>query len=78
MFVLSLEPQSNFVLAGWQRMPMNDADLAANSFPLPIALTLVVGATKMMAQYDAILLFPLDKAGLAVKKGKDGIGPMHR
>jgi cation diffusion facilitator CzcD-associated flavoprotein CzcO len=69
-FVWSLEAQDKFVLAGWQMMPMNDADLAGSSFPVPIALTLLIGATQAMAQHDAKLLSGLEKAGLAVKKGK--------
>jgi len=77
MFVLSLEAQDKLVLAGWQMMPMEDADLAGNSFPLPIALTLLVGATQAMAQHDAKLLSGLEKAGLAVKRGEDGIGLLH-
>ena len=77
LFVWSLEAQDKFVLAGWQMMPMNDADLAGSSFPLPIALTLLVGATQAMAQHDAKLLSGLEKAGLAVKRGEDGIGVLH-
>lgn len=77
MFILSLEAQDKFVLAGWHMMPMNDADLAGSSFPLPIALTLLVGATQMMAQHDAKLLSGLEKAGLSVKRGEDGIGLLH-
>lgn len=77
LFVLSLEAQENFVLAGWKMMPIDDADLAANSFPFPIALTLLVGATHMMAQHDAKLLSGLEKNGLAVKRGEDGIGLLH-
>jgi cation diffusion facilitator CzcD-associated flavoprotein CzcO len=77
LFVFSLEAQDKFVLAGWKMMPMNDADLAGGSFPLPIALTLLVGATQAMAQHDAELLSGLEKAGLAVKRGEDGIGLLH-
>jgi cation diffusion facilitator CzcD-associated flavoprotein CzcO len=77
MFVLSLEAQDKFVLAGWQMMPIKDADLVGNSFPLPIALTLLVGATQAMAQFDAKLLSGLENAGLAIKRGEDGIGLLH-
>lgn len=77
MFILSLEAQDKFVLAGWHMMPMNDADLAGGSFPLPIALTLLVGATQMMAHHDAKLLSGLEKAGLSIKRGEDGIGLLH-
>lgn len=77
MFISSLEAQDKFVFAGWQTMPINDADLAGSSFPPPIALTLLVGATQMMAQHDAKLLSGLEKAGLSVKRGEDGIGILH-
>ena len=77
LFVVSLEAQENFVLAGWKMMPMNDADLVSSSFPLPIALTLLVGATYAMAQHDAELLSGLERAGLSVKRGEDGIGILH-
>ena len=77
LFVVSLEAQENFVLPGWKMMPMKDADLAGSSFPLPIALTLIVGATQAMAQQDKELLAGLEKAGLAVKRGEDGIGLLH-
>jgi cation diffusion facilitator CzcD-associated flavoprotein CzcO len=77
LFVVSPEANDNFVLAGWKMMPLDDADLAGNSFPLPIALTLIVGATQAMAQYDAELLSGMEKAGLAVKRGEDGIGLLH-
>ena len=77
LFVLSLEAQEKFVLAGWKMMPIDDADLVGNSFPLPIALTLLVGATHMMSQHDAKLLSGLEKAGLSVKRGEDGIGLLH-
>jgi hypothetical protein len=58
-------------------MPTPDADLVGSSFPVPIALTLLVGATQMMAQHDAELLSGLEKAGLAVKRGEDGVGILH-
>ncbi|KFY89265.1 hypothetical protein V498_06476 [Pseudogymnoascus sp. VKM F-4517 (FW-2822)] len=77
VFVLSLEAQDKFVFAGWNMMPTNDADLAGNSFPLPVALTLHVGVTQMMAQHDARLLSGLEKAGLSVKRGEDGTGLLH-
>jgi hypothetical protein len=77
MFVLTTEAQDKFVLAAWQMMPSNDADLAGSSFPLPIALTLIVGATQAMVQHDMRLLSGLEKAGLAVKRGEDGIGLLH-
>lgn len=77
MFVLSLAAQDRFVLAGWQMMPTKDADLVGNSFPLPIALKLIVGATQAMAKFDAELLSGLENAGLAVKRGEDGIGLLH-
>lgn len=77
LFVFSLEAQEKFVLAGWKMMPIDDADLAGNSLPFPIALTLVLGATHMMAQHDADLLSGMEKAGLAVKRGEDGIGLLH-
>ncbi|KFX91454.1 hypothetical protein O988_07743 [Pseudogymnoascus sp. VKM F-3808] len=76
-FVLSLEAQDKFVLAGWNAMATADADLVGSSFPVPIALTLLVGATQMMAQHDAELLSGLEKAGLAVKRGEDGVGILH-
>lgn len=77
LFVFSLESQSNFVLAGWQMLPQSDADLVGSSFPVPIALTLLVGATQAMAQNDAKLLSEMEEAGLAVKRGEDGIGLLH-
>lgn len=77
MFVLSLEAQDRFVLAGWKMMSTSDADLAGNSFPFPIALSLTVGATQAMAYHDAELLTGLERAGLAVKRGEDGIGLLH-
>ena len=77
IFVLSTESQDKFVLAGWQHMPTKDADLVGSSFPFPIALTLIVGATHMMAQHDAELLSGLEKAGMAIKRGEDGIGLLH-
>ena len=77
LFVLSQEAQDKFVLAGWQLMPTKDADLVGGSFPFPIALTLIVGATQMMAQHDAELLSAMEKAGMAIKRGEDGIGLLH-
>ena len=77
LFVLSPEAQDKFVLSGWKLMPMTDADLVGCSFPLPIALTFILGATHMMAQHDAELLTRVEKAGLAVKRGEDGIGLLH-
>jgi cation diffusion facilitator CzcD-associated flavoprotein CzcO len=75
--VTMIQRSPTFVLAGWQMMPMNDADLAGSSFLLPIALTLLVGASQAMAQHDAKLLSGLEKAGLVVKRGEDGIGLLH-
>ncbi|TVY94431.1 putative indole-3-pyruvate monooxygenase [Lachnellula willkommii] len=76
-FVLSTEAQDNFVFAGWKMMPTRDADLVGTSFPQAIALTLIVGATQMMAQHDAALLAEMEKAGMAIKRGEDGIGLLH-
>ncbi|RDW62447.1 hypothetical protein BP6252_11880 [Coleophoma cylindrospora] len=77
LFVLSMDSQDKFILAGWQLMSVEDADLVGNSFPFPVALTMIVGATYMMAQHDAKLLSGLEKAGLALKRGEDGIGLLH-
>lgn len=77
LFVLSPEAQDKFLYTLWQQVPLQDADLLANSMPFPIALTLMVGATHMMAQHDAELLSGLEKVGLAVKRGEDGIGLLH-
>lgn len=76
-FVLSTEAQDNFVFAGWKMMPTKEADLVGTSFPQAIALTLIVGATQMMAQHDAALLAEMEKAGMAIKRGEDGIGLLH-
>jgi cation diffusion facilitator CzcD-associated flavoprotein CzcO len=77
LFVLSQEAQDKFVLAGWQLMPTKDADLVGGSFPFLIAMTLIVGATQMMAQHDAELLSAMEKSGMAIKRGEDGIGLLH-
>jgi cation diffusion facilitator CzcD-associated flavoprotein CzcO len=77
LFVLSQEAQDKFVLAGWQLMPTKDADLVGGSFPFPIAMTLIVGATQMMAQHDAELLSAMEKSGMAIKRREDGIGLLH-
>jgi cation diffusion facilitator CzcD-associated flavoprotein CzcO len=77
MFVLSTNALDKFVLAPWKLMPMEDADLVSTSLPFPIALTLMLGATYMMAQHDTELLSAVEKAGLAVKRGEDGIGLLH-
>lgn len=77
LFVASLEAQEKFVLPAWKMMPLADADLTSTSMPLSIALTLMVGATQMMAQHDAQLLSGLETAGLSIKKGEDGMGLLH-
>src|SRR5262249_33388440 len=71
LFVVSLEAQEKVVLPAWKMMPMDDADLVSNSMPVPIALTMMVGATQAMAQHDAPLLSGLEKAGLSIKRGED-------
>ncbi|TVY46827.1 putative indole-3-pyruvate monooxygenase [Lachnellula occidentalis] len=76
-FLISTESQDTFVLAGWKAMPTRDADLVGTSFPQAIALTLMLGGTKMMAQHDAALLSEMEKAGMAIKRGEDGIGILH-
>lgn len=77
LFVVSAEALDKFLLASWQQMPIKDADLVGTSVPFPIALTLGLGATHMMAQHDAELLSRVEKAGLAIKRGEDGTGLLH-
>ncbi|GAD98503.1 conserved hypothetical protein [Paecilomyces variotii No. 5] len=51
-----------------------EADVIGCSFPLPVLRTLNVGQTQMMVQLDKDLLDGLEKAGMALKKGEDGVG----
>ena len=73
IFSFSSACVEQFFLAPFKDMPTADADLTFNSFPLPVMRALNTGMTHMMSRYDAKMLERLEKAGLAVKKGDDGV-----
>lgn len=77
MFVLSGEAQDKFIFTPWQMLRSEDADLVGGSFPLPIALTMITGATHLIAQHDKDMLRGLEEAGMALKRGEDGVGLLH-
>lgn len=55
-------------------MALEEADLVSNSFPFPILRSMSIGQTQMMAQMDQSMLEGLEKAGMALRKGEDGVG----
>lgn len=55
-------------------MSTEEADVVANSFPLPIIRTMGIGQSQMMSQMDKEILDGMEKAGLALRRGDDGAG----
>ncbi|KIX02560.1 uncharacterized protein Z518_08501 [Rhinocladiella mackenziei CBS 650.93] len=76
IFSFSTESVAQFVYSLWNTPGLHteDADLIGNSIPVPIARTMNIGATQMMANQDKETLEALEKAGLALKRGEDGVG----
>jgi cation diffusion facilitator CzcD-associated flavoprotein CzcO len=73
IFFLSRESLEEFFMMPFKMMSTEDADLMMNSFPAPVLRTLSMGMTQMMAQKDKVITDGLEKAGMAIKKGEDGI-----
>lgn len=74
--VVSSESLEDLVLAHWQvpTLSVKDADLLEMSMPKALALTLQTRATQACAERDRHLLDGLEKAGMALRRGADGIG----
>lgn len=64
-----------FLLAPWNTPGVDtaEADLLATSMPLAIALTLGTGMAPLMVANDKTMLDGLEKAGMKLAKGEDGI-----
>ena len=75
VFVLSLDSLEKMIFSVWNipGISTEDADLLAKSIPTPVIRTLSIGETQMIAANDKALLDGLEKAGMAVKRGTDGI-----
>lgn len=74
---LFLTPDSceRTITALWATSPLSveDADLIETSVPNVLALTLVSGTTSVCAQLDGELIGGMERAGMALRKGEDGI-----
>ncbi|KHN99847.1 Pyridine nucleotide-disulfide oxidoreductase, FAD/NAD(P)-binding domain protein [Metarhizium album ARSEF 1941] len=64
-----------FILRLWttRNVSTEDADLIDTSMPNVLALTLAAGMTPLCAQFDRDLIKGLEEAGMAIRKGEDGI-----
>lgn len=73
---VSMESLDNIILGLWMtpHLTTEDADLIETSFPNALALTLASGTTPACAEFDKELIQGMEKAGMAIRKGEDGIG----
>lgn len=76
MAVVSPAAIEKFQVPLWNTpgLSTEDADLLGISMPIAIGLTLGVGMGHMMREHDKELLDSLQKAGMALADGADGIG----
>ncbi|KAL1850789.1 hypothetical protein Plec18170_006623 [Paecilomyces lecythidis] len=76
IFSFTTESAEKVLYSLWNTpgMTTEEADLLGNSFPFAVLRTLNVGMTQMLAQLDKDLLDGMEKAGMALKKGEDGVG----
>ena len=66
--------KTNFELWNTPGITTAEADVIGISLPFPLVRTLGVGQTQMMARMDRELVEGLERAGLALKKGDEGVG----
>ena len=66
--------QTMFSLWNTPGLSTEEADVMANSLPLPVVRTMGVGQTQMMSQMDKAVFDGMEKAGLALRRGEDGVG----
>lgn len=73
---VSMESLDSIILGLWMtpHLTTADADLIETSFPNALALTLASGTTPTCAEFDKELIQGMEKAGMAIRKGEDGIG----
>ncbi|KAG8418906.1 hypothetical protein J3459_011887 [Metarhizium acridum] len=74
---LFITPESadKMLLGLWAapNLSVEDADLIETSMPNALTLTLASGTTSMCAQLDKELIDGMEQAGMAIRKGQDGI-----
>lgn len=52
---------------------LSEADLLGGSFPVPVIMALNLGGTKAISEHDKQMLDGLEEAGMAVRRGDDGV-----
>lgn len=75
LFAASTDSIEKFAFALWNTpgISLEEADLLGSSMPLALALTLSSAATPAMVSNDAAMLDGLEKAGVTLARGEDGI-----
>ena len=73
---VTLDSLEQVILSLWMtpHMTTEDKDLVETSMPNAVALTMAAGTTAVCAQLDKELIEGMEDAGLAIRKGEDGIG----
>ncbi|KAK4494018.1 hypothetical protein PRZ48_015204 [Zasmidium cellare] len=74
IFSFTMEAIVAVVLGAFRHLPIEELDLMLNSFPTAIVRTMSPFQTQAMASFDKDLLDGLEKQGLSVLRGDDGVG----